>query len=97
MDGLDANTRAVVATVAGAYALPGVFFALAPFVECEVLAAHCGEVYAFLLAVVCCSFLLLFGNDWFPGSHDVCVRDDRYWFMDMPDVSVSDVVCGFEM
>lgn len=58
VDGFNANARAAVATVAGAYALPGAFFALAPFVECEVLAAHCGEVCAFLLAVACCSFLL---------------------------------------
>lgn len=71
VNGFDTDSWAAFATVAGAYALAGVFFALAPFVECEVLAAHCGEVCAFVAAVVFCYFLL-FGNNF--------VRDDRYWY-----------------
>jgi hypothetical protein len=72
VDGFNADAWAAFATMTGAYALAGVFFALAPFVECEVLAAHCGEVCAFVLAVACCYFFLLFGNDWFPRY--VCTR-----------------------
>lgn len=39
---LDADSRAAVAPVAGADALAGVFFAVAPFVQGEVLATHGG-------------------------------------------------------
>ena len=40
MHGLDADAGAVIPTVGGTDAVAGVFFALAPFVECEVLATH---------------------------------------------------------
>jgi hypothetical protein len=36
----NAHAWTAVASVTGADALTGVFFALAPFVECKVLAAH---------------------------------------------------------
>lgn len=40
MHGLDADARATVPAVGGADVVAGIFFALAPFVECKVLAAH---------------------------------------------------------
>lgn len=39
--GFDSDAGAAVATVRGADAVSSIFFALAPFVESEVLAAHC--------------------------------------------------------
>ena len=42
MDGLDADAGTAVAAVAGADAVAGVFFAVAPFVEGVVLSAHGG-------------------------------------------------------
>lgn len=42
VDGFHAHARAAVSSVAGADAVAGVFFAVAPFVEGEVLAAHGG-------------------------------------------------------
>lgn len=40
MHGLNADARTTVPVVGGADVVAGIFFALAPFVECEVLAAH---------------------------------------------------------
>jgi hypothetical protein len=49
--GLHADTRAAVPAVGGADAVAGIFFALAPFVECKVLATH-------IAFVGCCSLKL---------------------------------------
>ena len=43
VDGLDAHTRTAIATVSGAGAVAGVFFAMAPFVEGVILATHDGQ------------------------------------------------------
>ena len=55
MHGLDADARATVPAVGGADVVAGIFFALAPFVECEVLAAHgCFCCMLFFNVVVDC-------------------------------------------
>lgn len=51
--GLDADARAIIPTMGGTDAVAGVFFALAPFVECEVLATHNALVGCFFVAVDC--------------------------------------------
>lgn len=43
VDGFDADAGTIIATMAGADALTGVFLAMAPFVESVVLATHGGE------------------------------------------------------
>lgn len=40
VDGLDAHSLAAAAALASTGALAGIFFALAPLVDCEILAAH---------------------------------------------------------
>lgn len=45
VDCLDANSGTAVPSVAGADAVSSVFFAVAPFVQGEVLAAHLGGAY----------------------------------------------------
>lgn len=54
--GLDADARAAIPAVGGADTVAGIFFALAPFVECKVLATHnafCWMLF-FKVAVDCC-------------------------------------------
>lgn len=57
VNGLDADTRATVSAVGGADIVAGIFFALAPFVECEILTAHdcfCGMLFFKVAVAVDC-------------------------------------------
>jgi len=76
--GLDADSRAVIPTVGGTDAVASIFFALAPFVECEVLATH----IAFDACFRCSWLLTVAGCPVGPRSMFWIVAVDSRWTMD---------------
>ena len=70
MHGLDADARTAIPAAGGTDVVAGIFFALAPFVECKVLTTH-------IAFVGCCSSKLQL-------TVASCPRDIRgaFWIVD---------------